>query len=78
MYGMDNINTLKKSVEIFYPSAKFRMVKGVKRQLPQHHRTDIDGTMLLITSQIPALRHNRIETGFDWEEFGKSVRAEST
>jgi hypothetical protein len=34
--------------------------------------------MLLITSQIPALRHNRIETGFDWEEFGKSVRAEST
>jgi hypothetical protein len=31
---------------------------------------------MLITTQIPALRHNRIETGFDWQAFGKSVKSE--
>jgi len=31
---------------------------------------------MLITTQIPALRHNRIETGFDWGEFGKKVKSE--
>jgi hypothetical protein len=73
MYGMENINMLKKSVQEFFPVAKFRMVKAVKRQLPQHHRAELDGTLMLITTQIPALRHHRIETGFDWYEFGKSV-----
>jgi hypothetical protein len=76
MYGMDNINALKKSIQEFFHSAKFKMVKATKRQIPQHHRADLDETTILITTQIPALRHNRIETGFDWEEFGKRVKAE--
>ena len=71
MYGMDNINLLKKSVQGYFPSATFKMVKAVKRLIPQYHRADFNGTTLLITTQIPALRHNRIETGFDWYEFGK-------
>jgi hypothetical protein len=71
MYGMNNINTLKKSVTEFFPEAKFTMVKAIPQRIPQHHRADINGTILLITTQIPALRHGRIETGFDWEEFGK-------
>ena len=74
MYGMDNINQLKNSVLEFFPAAKFRMVKGIKLQTPQYHRTDFNGTTLLITTQVPALRHNRIETGFDWYGFGKLVR----
>ena len=73
MYGMNNINTLKQSVQAFIPDAKFKMVKAIKQQIPQHHQVDFNGTTLLITTQIPALRHNRIETGFDWEAFGKSV-----
>jgi hypothetical protein len=48
-------------------------MKAVKQQIPQHHRAELPGTTLLITTQIPALRHNRIETGFDWLEFGKRV-----
>jgi hypothetical protein len=74
MYGMNNINILKSSVQEFIPGAKFSLVKAVSRVTPQHHRTDISGTKLLITTQIPALRHNRVETGFDWEEFGRMVR----
>ena len=77
MYGMNNINTIKKSVQDFFGGTKFTMNKATKRQIPQHHRADIEGTTLLITTQIPALRHNRIETGFDWHEFGKRVRSES-
>jgi hypothetical protein len=73
MYGMENINLLKSSVQHFFPNAKFKMVKGIKLQIPQHHRADFNGTTLLITTQIPALRHNRIESGFDWYEFGKLV-----
>ncbi len=68
MYGMNSINALKKSVNEFFSDAKFTMVKAIKQQIPQHHRADLNGTILLITTQIPALRHNRIETGFDWEE----------
>jgi hypothetical protein len=75
MYGMDNINKLKKSVQEIFPATKFKMIKATKRQIPQHHQADVDGTTMLITTQIPALRHNRIETGFDWEEFGKRVRS---
>jgi hypothetical protein len=71
MYGMENINGLKKSVQEIFEGIKFKMVKGTKLQTPQHHRADLNGTTMLITTQIPALRHNRIETGFDWEGFGK-------
>jgi hypothetical protein len=73
MYGMENINNLKKSIQAFFPGAHFKMVKGIKRQTPTHHRVDLHGTTMLITTEIPALRHNRIETGFDWEEFGRKV-----
>jgi len=74
MYGMNNIDKLKKSVQTFYPGTKFKMGKAVKQQIPSHHRADLADTTLLITTQIPALRHNRIETGFDWEEVGKMVK----
>jgi hypothetical protein len=50
------------------------MVKAIKQKIPQHHRADLNGTSLLITTQVPTLRHNRIETGFDWQEFAKTVR----
>ena len=75
MYGMDNINLLKKSVEEFFHVSNFKMAKGIKRQTPQHHRIELDGTLLLITTQVPALKHKRIETGFDWYEFGKLIKA---
>lgn len=74
MYGMNNINALKQSIQDFFPDAKFKMVKAIKRQTPQHHRTDFNGTTLLVTTQIPALRHGRIETGFDWEQFGNNIK----
>jgi hypothetical protein len=73
MYGMNNINTLKRSVQDFFSVAKFKMVKAIKQQIPQHHRADFNGTTLIMTTQIPTLRHNRIETGFDWEKFGQTV-----
>ncbi len=73
LYGMNNIQTLKTSVQTFFPDAKFTMVKGIKQQIPQHHRADFNGTTFLITTQVPTLRHNRIETGFDWEAFGKLI-----
>jgi hypothetical protein len=75
MYGMDNISALKNSVQEFFHGAAFKMIKATKQQIPQHHRADFNGTTLLITTQIPALRHNRIETGFDWETFGRTVRS---
>lgn len=76
MYGMDNINMLKSSVQDFFPSSKFKMSKAVKLKTPQHHQADLNGTTLVITTQIPALRHNRIESGFDWKAFGKMVKSE--
>jgi len=75
MYGMENINLLKKSIHEFFPTAKFSQVKAIRRQIPQHHRADFHGTTLLLTTQIPALRHNRIETGFDWFAFGQRVKS---
>jgi hypothetical protein len=75
MYGMNNVNTLKKSIHEFF-GAPFKMIKATKQQIPQHHRADINGTTILITTQIPALRHKRIETGFDWEAFGNRVKRE--
>jgi len=73
MYGMENINQLKKTINAFFPVAKFKSIKAIKRQIPQHHRADFNGTTLLITTQIPSLRHGRIETGFDWCAFGSSL-----
>lgn len=79
MYGMDNIVRLKKSVQDFFDGAKFKMIKAIPgvvgRQIPQHHRAELNGTTMLITTQIPALRHNRVETGFDWSEFGKRLKS---
>ena len=74
MYDMNDINTLKDSVQQFFPEAKFKSVKGIKLHIPQYHRADFNGTTLLITTQTPALHHNRAETGFDWHEFGKTLR----
>jgi hypothetical protein len=76
MYGMNNIETLKKSFQEFFQGVKFKMNKATKLQIPQHHRADLRGTTVLITTQIPTLRHNRIDTGFDWGEFGKRVKSE--
>jgi hypothetical protein len=75
MYGMDNINGLKISVQQSFQDVKFKMIKATKLQIPQHHRADFNGTTMLITTQIPTLRHRRVETGFDWEEFGRRVKA---
>jgi hypothetical protein len=75
MYGMENINALKQSVQEVFPAVKFSMVKGIKLVIPQHHITELGETILVITTQLPSLRHQRVETGFDWEEFGKLVRA---
>jgi len=77
LYGMDNINLLKKTVQEFFYAAKFKMVKAIKQQIPQYHRADINGTKLIFTTQIPALRHNRSESGFHWYEFGKTVREDN-
>lgn len=74
MYGMNNINKLKASVSEFFPEAQFTLVKATRQVTPQHHKAQIGRTRLLITTQIPALRHNRVETGFEWEEFGIEVR----
>ncbi|MEI9921654.1 MAG: hypothetical protein WDO14_23115 [Bacteroidota bacterium] len=69
MYGMSNINDLKNSF-----GSKFKIIKGTGQVIPQHHRTEIDRTTVIITTQIPTLRHGRPGTGFDWYEFGKSIR----
>lgn len=74
MYGMKNVNRLKKSIGDFFNKEKFVLSKVETKRVPQHHMATIDGTKLIITTQIPVLRHNRVETGFDWEEFGKRVR----
>lgn len=73
MYGMNNIDRLKKSVKEFYPGTQFKMIKAIPRQIPQLHCADLPDTVLLITTQRAALRHNRVETGFDWKEVGKLV-----
>ena len=75
MYGMSNINALKRYVTDFYPQARFTLVQSIKQKIPQHHRAQINGTKLLVTTQIPALRHRRVETGFDWYAFGEFARS---
>jgi hypothetical protein len=77
MYGMNNVNRLKESTVKHFPDAKFKSIKAVGRKIPQHHLADVDGTRIVITTQIPALRHNRIETGFDWNEFGRMLGSRS-
>lgn len=74
MYGMENINRLKDSVCALFPSAKFTMVRAMPQKIPQHHHAKINSTTLLITTQMPALHHRRVETGFDWFAFGEKVR----
>lgn len=75
MYGMDNISLIKESVAAFFPGIRFKTFKAIKHVVPQHHRANLNGTTLLITTQIPALRHNRPETGFDWAEFARAAAA---
>lgn len=72
-YGMNNVHQLKKSVQNVFPEAVFKMEKAVKQQLPNYHRARLKDTTILITTQVPTLRHNRMETGFDWYAFGKSI-----
>jgi len=74
MYGMENINALKKSVQEQFPATAFTPVKGVKLKTPQHHIADLQGTQLVLTTQVPSLRHNRPDTGFDWYALGKSLQ----
>jgi hypothetical protein len=73
MYGMNNITRLKHSVQNFYPNVTFKMVKAIKQQMPQYHWADLGNTMLLITTQLPALHHGRIESGFDWMQLGRTI-----
>ena len=78
MYGMENINHLKASFEQTFVNTKFKLVKATRmpetgEKLPQYHRADIGETIVMITTQIPALRHHRIETGFDWNALGRQV-----
>lgn len=78
MYGMENINVLKNSIQDHFPGLKFRSVQAVRMRIPPYHRAEINGTVILITTQIPALRHNRVETGFDWAAFGEAVKTTGT
>lgn len=78
MYGMNSIHALKASAQAFYPATRFTSVKAVSRQTPPYHVTSLGNTRLLITTQIPALRHNRVETGFDWEQLGRTLNGGST
>jgi hypothetical protein len=71
MHGMNNINRMKDSVREAFPMASFKMVKAEKLVTPQYHRADLGKTTLLLTTQIPALHHNRKETGFDWFTYGR-------
>lgn len=73
MFGMNAIISLKKKVLEFFPNASFKTFKGVKLYTPQFHLADLGKTKLIITTQVPTLRHNRIETGYDWHAFGKLV-----
>ncbi len=74
-YGMDNIAMHKESVQRVFPNANFKSVKGEKQVIPHHHRAELGSTLMLITTQIPALHHNRVESGYDWEKFGALTRS---
>lgn len=74
MFGMKDINSIKEMIQQKFPSTRFTLVRTIKHQIPQHHRADLGATTLLLTTQIPALKHNRKETGFDWEAVAKSIK----
>ena len=74
MYGMTNINGLKKSLTEFFQDLIFKSVPATKMVIPQHHVAQVGPTRIIITTQIPGLRHNRIETGFDWKAFGSMYK----
>lgn len=74
MFGMSNINALKRSIQLFFGDVEFKMVKGIKLQTPQYHMTATANTTFVLTTQMPTLKHNRVETGFDWEKLGREVR----
>ena len=76
MYDMAGINVLKESVQQSFPDVQFKSVKAIKRKIPQHHVAELPDTTLVITTQSPGLRHNRVETGFDWEAFGRSLHSQ--
>jgi uncharacterized protein with HEPN domain len=73
MYSMETIDKIKKSVQEYFPGITFKMIKAVERVIPQYHHTVLGTTTMIITTQVPGLKHNRIETGFDWEAFGESL-----
>ncbi|MBA4144812.1 MAG: hypothetical protein C0523_03530 [Cytophaga sp.] len=73
LYGMNTINQLKRSIQEFFQGVEFRLVKGTKLEIPQHHRADLPGTTILITTQTPALKHNRAESGFDWAKLAREI-----
>ena len=75
MYGMNNVQRIKESFEREFAGLKFKMVKAIKLQVPQHHAAYFEGTQIVITTQVPTLRHNRVETGFDWLHFGNLIRS---
>jgi hypothetical protein len=76
MYGMENINALKAEIQEHFPHAHFKSVKATKHEIPQHHLTTLAGTTVIVTTQTPALKHNRMETGFDWFALGKNAASE--
>lgn len=74
MYGMNNIQAIRQFIIASFPGTRFGSVKSTKLKIPSHHYTTIGNTMLVVTTQIPALRHQRVETGFDWAAFGSQLR----
>lgn len=75
MYDMRGINTLKASVQGHFSGVKFKSINAIPRKIPQHHMarlSEID-TTIVITTQSTGLRHNRPETGFDWQAFGSEL-----
>ncbi len=75
MHDMTGIHTLKASVQAHFLGVKFTSVKAIPRKIPQHHIAKIPeiGTILVMTTQSTGLKHNRVETGFDWETFGREL-----
>ena len=71
MFAMNNINNIKQSICGHFENVKFTTIKAIPLQIPGHHRATINGTRVMITTLMPALKHNRKETGFDWYECGK-------
>ena len=76
MHDMIGINTLKTSVQGHFLGVKFTTVKAVAK-MPQHHVAHLPNldTTLIITTQSTGLKHNRVESGHDWEAFGQNVSA---